>query len=64
MNLPDLSKIRVYAALALLAFGGYVWAGLHGLAFLGDDNESTENINGTGGTSGGSHGGRATYFHK
>jgi hypothetical protein len=63
MNFPDLSKIRVYAVLALLAYGGFVWAGLHGIRFLGDDNETTENINGTGGHSSGRVG-HANYYHK
>ncbi|WP_045689077.1 hypothetical protein [Hymenobacter sp. AT01-02] len=56
-------SIQYYAALALLGYGAFVWSGLHGWRWLGDDNDSTENINGTGGHSSGSHG-RSTYFHK
>ncbi|TGE25362.1 hypothetical protein E5K00_09290 [Hymenobacter aquaticus] len=63
MELPDLSKIKVYAALALLAYGSYVWASLHGIRLLGDDNETTENINGTGSHSSG-HAGRSSFYHK
>lgn len=60
-----LRKLGLYAVLMLLAFGGFVWAGLTGTRLLGDDNESTENLNGTGGArSSSGHGGRALYYHK
>ncbi|GAA4374856.1 hypothetical protein [Hymenobacter koreensis] len=56
-------KFRLFAAVALLALGGFVWAGLTGTRLLGDDNESTENLNGYGGArSGGGSGVR--YYHK
>lgn len=58
-------SFRLYALLLLLATAGFVWAGLTGTRLLGDDNESTENLNGTGGARhSGGHGGRGLYFHK
>ncbi|WP_400193968.1 hypothetical protein [Hymenobacter sp. B81] len=60
--LRNLLKFPIYAALMLLALGGFVWAGLHGTRLLGDDNESTENLNGTGGGRSGSSGAR--FLHK
>jgi len=61
--LKNLFALRYYLVAALLAYGTFVWAGLQGRRLLGDDNESTENLNGTGGHSRG-HGGRGAYFHK
>ncbi|MCC3160522.1 hypothetical protein LJ737_25015 [Hymenobacter sp. 15J16-1T3B] len=55
---------KFYALTVLLAFGLYAWASLNGRRLLGDDNEITENINGSGGTRAGGHGGRSLYFHK
>ena len=62
--LKDLLQIRYYLVAALLAYGTFVWAGLHGRRLLGDDNESTENLNGNGGSRTGGRGGRGLYFHK
>lgn len=53
---------KFYVAFVLLAFGTYVWASLHDYRLLGDDNESTENLNGS--SHSGGHGGRGLYFHK
>ena len=58
----SLWKIRFYALFAVLVYGGFVWAGLSGLRLLGDDNEASPNLNGTGRAHG--SGGRALYFHK
>lgn len=60
-----LRKLGLYALVMLLATAGFVWAGLNGTRWLGDDNESTENLNGSGGPrSSGGHGGRSLYYHK
>jgi hypothetical protein len=61
-----LRKLGLYAVLMLLAAGGYVWAGLQGHRLLGDDNESTENLNGSGGRTGGGgyRGGHSSFYHK
>ena len=61
--LKNLFHIRYYLVVALLAYGTFVWAGLTGHRLLGDDNESTENLNGTGSHGSGRHG-RGLYFHK
>lgn len=55
---------KFYVAFVLLAFGTYVWATLHDYRLLGDDNETTENLNGNGGSRAGGHGGRSLYYHK
>ncbi|WP_324671184.1 hypothetical protein [Hymenobacter sp. GOD-10R] len=60
--LRQLWSIRYYAFLALLGYGTFVWAGLTGTRLLGDDNESTENINGN--SSSGGRAGHGTYYHK
>jgi len=60
--LRQLWSIRFYALLALLGYGSFVWAGLTGTRWLGDDNESTENVNGNSHSSG--HVGHSTYYHK
>ena len=58
-----LRSIRYYIALVVVLFAGYVWAGLNGVWLLGDDNQTTENVNGQGGP--GSAGGRASrFYHK
>ena len=61
--LKQLLSLRYYLVFVLLAYGTFVWAGLHGHRLLGDDNESTENLNGTG-THGSGRAGRGLYFHK
>ncbi|KUG08532.1 hypothetical protein [Solirubrum puertoriconensis] len=58
-------QLRYYIVVALLAFAGFVWAGLRGNRLLGDDNESTENINGyRSGGSGGSGTRTGRFYHK
>ncbi|OON66486.1 hypothetical protein [Hymenobacter sp. CRA2] len=52
-----------YSLLVLLGFGTFIWANLTGRRLLGDDNESTENINGTRSHSGG-RSGHGVYYHK
>ncbi|UOQ74716.1 hypothetical protein [Hymenobacter cellulosilyticus] len=61
--LRDLLNLRLYLVVALLIYGGYVWVSLNGIRLLGDDNETTENLNGTGSHSSGRVG-RANYYHK
>lgn len=60
--LRELNSIRYYALAAALAYGTFVWAGLQGIRFLGDDNEYTENLNSSG--SRGGSGGHARFYHK
>lgn len=59
----NLWRLRLYVALVLLAYGGYVWAGLTGTRLLGDDVQSRETVNGTrhGNSFSGGHG---AYYHK
>ncbi|MDF7810465.1 hypothetical protein [Hymenobacter sp. YC55] len=59
--LRELSSIRYYVLAAALAYGTFVWAGLRGIRFLGDDNEYTETLNGNGSHGSGGH---ARFFHK
>ncbi|RTQ46494.1 hypothetical protein EJV47_21305 [Hymenobacter gummosus] len=61
-----LRKLGLYAVLMLLATAGFVWAGLQGHRLLGDDNESTENLNGSAGARRGSgyRGGHSSFYHK
>ncbi|UOQ67475.1 hypothetical protein [Hymenobacter volaticus] len=59
--LRELNSIRYYALAAVLAYGTFVWAGLRGIRFLGDDKEYTETLNGNGGHSSGGH---ARFYHK
>ncbi|QDK78991.1 hypothetical protein EXU85_10380 [Spirosoma sp. KCTC 42546] len=62
----ELAKIKYYVVVALLALGGFVWAGLTGTRLLGDDNESIENKQGYYGGSGHSGGSRgySRFYHK
>ncbi|UOQ55460.1 hypothetical protein [Hymenobacter cellulosivorans] len=61
--LRDLLNLRLYLVLALLTYASYLYISLHGVRLLGDDNETTENLNGTGGHSSG-HSGRSNFYHK
>jgi hypothetical protein len=55
--------VPLYAGVVALTLGAFVWFGLHGTRLLGDDNESTETLNGPSGrTHGGS--GHARFYHK
>jgi hypothetical protein len=60
--LHHLWSIRYYAVIVLLGYGTFVWAGLTGTRLLGDDNESTENLNGN--RLAGGRAGHGIYHHK
>jgi hypothetical protein len=57
--LRSLLAIRYYAAVALLIYGVFLWAGLNGVRLLGDDNENPEGSRTTS-----SRGGHARFYHK
>lgn len=56
-------SLPLYTAVVLLSLGVFTWAGLNGTRLLGDDNESTETLNGPSGRSHGG-GGHARFYHK
>ena len=56
-------RVPAYAALLLLALSGFAWLGWQGRSAWGDDNESTEAVDGPGSRSHG-HSGHVRYYHK
>jgi hypothetical protein len=60
--LKFLRPVRFYALLLLLPLAWFAWGSFTGTRLLGDDNESTEQLNSPGGRSGSS--GHARFYHK
>jgi hypothetical protein len=58
-----LRPVRFYALLLVGPLAWFAWGSYTGTRLLGDDNETTEALNGPAGRTGGSSG-HAHFFHK